>query len=549
MTNTGERFDYIIVGAGSAGGVLANRLARDGKTRVLLLEAGPGDSHWNIRMPGGLRAHYKRDSTTNWHFSTTPQKHLGGRAIYQPRGKVLGGSSSINGMVYLRGHALDYEHWAQQGLAGWSYADVLPYFKRLECFADGANDYRGGAGNVGVRRQSTLNALEDAFLRAGREAGFPATEDVNGAQQEGFCRFDMNVDNGVRASAAYAYLRRSRRGKNITIRLAALGRRVLLRGGRAVGFEYQRQGRTEQAYAEREVILSAGAYGSPQLLMLSGIGPAQHLRSSGIDVHTDLPGVGENLHDHLEIHLQHRCNQPISLNRYLRPDRMALEGLRWLLFKTGVAARNQANVGAFLRTGDAVGHPNIQFHFFPAFFDDWLVNANDFGYRLGAGPMRPSSRGTVRLRSTDPGESLAIDPNYLATEEDRVGIREGFKLARHTLMQSAFAPFDAGEVDPGKNIRSNEDIDAYVKRASGSAYHPVGTCKMGIESDPLAVTDAAGCVRGVQGLRVVDASIMPTIASSNLNAVVMMMAERLSDTILGAPMLERLELPFHHAGR
>lgn len=540
-----DSFDYIVVGAGSAGCILANRLSRAGGATVLLLEAGPDDNHWTIRMPGGLRAHYKLDSPTNWHFNTAPQANLDGRAIYQPRGKVLGGSGSINGMVFLRGNPLDYEGWAQRGLTGWSYADVLPYFKRLERCEHRADDYRGSSGNVVVRRQEVLNPLEEAFLAAGRQAGFPHTEDVNGAQQEGFCRFDMNVDDGVRSSSAYAYLRKGNPGKSITVRLGALGQRLLLDGHRAVGFEYRHDGVVKQAFAEREVILSAGSYGSPQLLMLSGIGPADHLRALGIDPHMDLPGVGENLHDHLEIHVQHRSRQPVSLNRFLRPDRMALAGLEWFLFKSGVVARNQANVGAFLRSSEGASQPNIQFHFFPVYFNDWHVSSRDYGYRLGAGPMRPTSRGSVRLRSANPADPLAIDPNYLATEEDRAEIREGFKLARHTLAQAAFADFDAGEVDPGSDVSSDADIDAYVRRASGSAYHPVGTCRMGADTDPMAVTDADGRLRGIENLRVVDASIMPTIASSNLNAVVMMMAERLSDAILGSPPLPRLEVPFH----
>jgi len=544
VTTPREVFDYIIVGAGSAGCILAHRLAVDGDATVLLLEAGPDDNHWTIRMPGGLRAHYELDSPTNWHFYTVAQKHLQQRAIYQPRGKVLGGSSSINGMVFLRGHPLDYEHWAQQGLSGWSYSDVLPYFKRLERFENGADDYRGDAGKIAVRRQHALNPLEDAFLAAGREAGFPFTGDVNGARQEGFCRFDMNVDNGVRSSSAHAYLRKGDRIENLTTRLGAHGKRIMFDGRRAIGFEYLHGGRVHQARAEREVILSAGAYGSPQLLMLSGIGPAEHLGPHGIDVHTHLPGVGENLHDHLEIHVQHRCARPVSVNRFLRPDRMVIEGLRWFFFKSGVAARNQANVGAFLRSDAAREQPNVQFHFFPVFFDGWRVSARDFGYRLGAGPMQPSSRGNVRLRSADPMDSLAIDPNYLATEKDVGEMRAAFKLARQTLAQAAFAPFDAGEVDPGGDVKTDTDIDAYVRRASGSAYHPVGTCKMGSDSDALAVTDSDGRVRGVEGLRVVDASLMPSIASSNLNAVVMMMAERLSDTILGRPALGRADAPF-----
>ena len=538
---TTEAFDYIVVGAGSAGCIVARRLADSAGARVLLLEAGPTDDHWTVRMPGGLRAHYKPNSRYNWHLSTVPQVHLDGRALYQPRGKGLGGSSSINGMVFLRGHPLDYARWTQQGAAGWSYAEVLPYFKRLERFEPGADLYRGGDGPVGVRRQETLGPLDEAFLEAGRQGGYPATADVNGARQEGFGRFDMNVAGGVRASAARAYLRRRPPGPALTVRTGALTRRVLLDGTRATGVEYERHGRIERVHAEREVILAAGAFGSPHLLMLSGVGPADHLRGVGIDVRADLPGVGANLHDHLEIHVQHRSSKPVSLNGYLRPDRMVLVGMEWFLFKTGVGARNQANVGAFLRSNPSAAHPNIQFHFFPAFFQGWDPRADTHGYRLGSGTMRPTSRGTLRLSSADPAAPLAIDPNFLATEEDRREMREAFALARDTLGQPAFAAFDAGETDPGPEVRTMAEIDAYIRRAAGSAYHPCGTCRMGGEHDPDTVVDPAGRVRGIDRLRVADASIMPSIVSANLNAASMMIGEKLSDAILGGPPLAPIE--------
>ncbi len=545
MTEPRDRYDYIVVGAGSAGCIVAARLAADGERRVLLLEAGGSDRHWTVQMPGGVRSHYRPGSRFNWHFSSVPQRHLDGREIYQPRGRGLGGSSLINGMVHLRGHPLDYQRWVLEGAAGWSYAEVLPYFKRLERFEPGADTYRGGDGPVGVRRQVDLDPLSAAFLEAGRQAGFPFTDDVNGHQQEGFCRFDMNVDGGVRASTAQAYLHNAPRRANLTVRTGVLAQRVMMDGPRAVGVQFRRRGRIETASAEREVIVAAGAFGSPQLLMLSGVGPADHLRAHGIDVHTDLPGVGGNLHDHLEVHVQHRCREPVSLNRYLRLDRKLRVGIQWFLFKSGVTARNQPNAGAFLCGNDGVDHPNVQFHFFPAFFGgDWIVRADQQGYRLGAGTMRGTSRGTLRLASADPAAAPLIDPNYLATEADRIGLREAFQLARETLAQPAFARFDAGEADPGPRVRTDAEIDTYIRQASGSAYHPCGTCRMGGGEDTGAVVDSQGRVRGIEALRVVDASIMPSIVSSNLNCVVMMMAEKLSDTILGAPPLEPLDADF-----
>ena len=357
----------------------------------------------------------------------------------------------------------------------------------------------------------------------------------------------MNVEGGVRASTARSYLRGLPPDSRLTVRTGALCRRVLLDKGRAVGLAYAIGGETREAFAGREVIVSAGAFGSPQLLMLSGIGPADHLRSVGIAPAVDLPGVGENLHDHLEIHVQHRCKQPVSLNGYLKPHRMVMVGLEWFLLKRGVGARNQANAGAFLRSSDSVAHPDIQFHFFAAFFDGWHVNPNIHGYRLGAGPMRPTSRGRLRLRSAEPGEPPSIDPNFLATEEDRQGMRDAFALARETLRQEAFTSFDDGESDPGRDVRSKDEIDAYVRRMAGSAYHPCGSCKMGAADDATAVVDPEGRVRGVDGLRVVDASIFPAIPSSNINCPVMMTAEKLSDSILGLPALPPAELPGREA--
>ena len=539
-------YDYVVVGAGSTGCIIAKRLAGQSEARVLLLEAGGDDRHWTVRMPGGVGAHYDRDSRFNWHFSSVPQAHLDNRQLYQAKGKVLGGSSSINGMVFLRGHPLDYEKWTQQGATGWSFAEVLPYFKRLERFEAGA-DYRGGNGPVAVRREETPGPLEQAFLDAGAQAGHPRTDDVNGRQQEGFCRFDMNIDRGVRVNTAHAYLRGAPETPNLSVVTDALVHRVVLQSGRAVAVEYAVRGQVHRADVDREVIVSAGAFGSPQILMLSGIGPAEHLRHHGVVVQGDLPGVGANLADHCDVHIQHRCKQPVSLNRYLRLDRKVRVGIQWFLFKSGACAMNQIAVGAYLCSNPAVEHPDVQFHFYPCYFTgdgDWAVRADEHGYMVGACPMRPTSRGTVRLRSSDPTESLAVDPNLLATEEDWQTMRHAVELARDTLAQPAFHPYDAGEIRPGPEIRSRRETDAYIRQTAFSDWHSVGTCKIGTEHDREAVVDAQGQVYGIEALRVADASIMPSMVSSNTNAPCMMIGEKIADAILGNPPLAPIEVPY-----
>jgi len=527
-------FDYIIVGAGSAGCALAGRLAEDASARVLLLEQGPPNTSWTVRIPGGLRENFKPNRPYMRWYPTAPQRHLDGRVIAHPRGIGLGGSSLMNGMVFLRGHAKDYDRWESEGAAGWSYADVLPYFKRMECRAEGADAYRGGEGPVGVRRQERLHILNEAFLEAGRQAGYPFTEDVNGREQEGLCRFDMNADRrGYRASSYYAYVERQPHRDNLDVRSRVSVQKVLFEGDRAVGVAFEQDGQRLQARAERDVVLSAGAIGSPQLLLLSGIGPADELRRIGIAPVHDLAGVGANLQDHLELDLQWECKQPITYNGLLRPHRMALIGLEWLLFRKGLASGNQCHVGGFLRSSPADPHPQIQFHFFPVCFDGWVPRKDVHGFRIAAGAMRQSSRGSLRLRSANPRDLPILDPNYLATEQDRRELREAYGFIREIVSQKAFDPYRGAPLEPMVMPESDADIDALGRRLSATSFHLCGSCRMGAEDDPMAVVDPLTRVRGLRGLRVVDASIMPSIVSSNLNAPTMMIGERAAALIGG----------------
>ncbi|HXQ39795.1 MAG TPA: choline dehydrogenase [Candidatus Udaeobacter sp.] len=526
-------FDYIIVGAGSAGCAVAARLSEDASCRVLLLEQGPPNSSWTVRIPGGLRENFKPNRPYMRWYPTVPQRHLDGRIINHPRGIGLGGSSLVNGMVFLRGNPRDYDRWESEGAQGWSYAEVLPYFKRMEHRAEGADAYRGGDGPVGVRRQEQLHVLNQAFLEAGRQAGYPFTEDVNGQEQEGFCRFDMNADRGYRSSSYFAFVERQPRKPNLEVRSRVTVLRILFEGHRAIGVEFEQEGQRLQARADQEAILSAGAIGSPQLLLLSGVGPADELRRLGIEPVQDLPGVGANLHDHLELDLQWECEQPITINGLLRPHKIAAIGLEWLLFRTGFAAGNQCHVGAFLRSSPGVGHPNIQLHFFPMCFDGWTPRRDQHGFRISAGPMRQTSRGTLKLRSADPRDLPILDPNYLATEQDRWEIRESFAIIRDLLSQKAFDPYRGAPLEPAVLPDSVEEIDALCRRLAATSFHLCGTCKMGSASDPMAVVDPQTRVRGLEGLRVADASIMPSIVSSNLNAPSMMIGERAAGLIRG----------------
>jgi choline dehydrogenase len=530
---TGRSFDYIVVGAGSAGCAVAARLAEDASCRVLLLEQGPPNNSWSVRIPGGLRENFKPDRPHMRWYHTVPQTHLDGRIVHHPRGVGLGGSSLVNGMVFLRGNPRDYDRWVEQGARGWSYSEVLPYFKRMEHRAEGADAYRGGDGPVGVRRQERLHVLNELFLEAGRQAGHPFTEDVNGQEQEGFCRFDMNADRGYRASSYFAFVERQPRKPNLEVESGVAVLRILFQGLRAIGVEVSRGAEKLQARADREVILSAGAIGSPQLLLLSGVGPADELRQLGIEPVHDLPGVGANLHDHLELDLQWECKQPITVNGLLRPHKIAAIGLEWLLFRTGFAAGNQCHVGAFLRSSPGVSYPNIQLHFFPLCFDGWVPRRDQHGFRVAAGAMRQSSRGTLKLRSAEPGDLPILDPNYLATEQDRWEIRESYDIIRDLVSQKAFDPYRGAPLEPVILPDSVEEIDALCRRLAATSFHLCGTCKMGSAGDPMAVVDPETRVRGLEGLRVADASIMPSIVSSNLNAPSMMIGERAASLIGG----------------
>jgi choline dehydrogenase len=531
MTSAQE-FDFIIVGAGSAGCAMAYRLSEDGRHTVLVLEYGGTDMGPLIQMPSAL-SYPMNMATYDWGYASEPEPHLGGRKLVCPRGKLVGGSSSINGMVYVRGHAHDYDHWEKQGATGWGYRHVLPYFKRMESSHGGQEGWRGTDGPLHVTRGVRKNPLFHAFVEAGRQAGYEVTDDYNGEKQEGFGPMEMTIWKGLRWSAANAYLKPALKRPNATLQ-RGLARRVLFEGKRAVGVEYERGGRIEIVRARREVIIAASSINSPKLLKLSGIGPAAELREHDIEVVADRPGVGENLQDHLELYLQMECTQPITLYKHLNLFSKAMIGAQWLFFRSGLGATNHFESAAFIRSRAGVKYPDIQYHFLPvAIRYDGKSAAKGHGFQAHVGPMRSPSRGWVRLRSADPKDAPAIQFNYMSDEKDWADFRNCIRLTREIFAQDAFKPFVGREIAPGPHVESDEALNDFIREEVESAFHPCGTCRMGSADDALAVIDPECRVIGVEGLRVVDSSIFPRINNGNLNGPSIMVGEKASDLILG----------------
>ncbi len=543
--------DYIVVGGGTAGCIVAARLSEDNRTRVLLLEHGKKDSDldWTVRMPAAMGINFA-GKKHNYHYHTEPETYLDGRKVFQPRGRILGGSSSINGMCFTRGNPNDYERWASEGASGWSYADVLPYFRKLESFDGGDDRYRGRNGPVRITRGPLDYPAYSAFLEAGAQAGYPRTPDINGPQQEGFGLFDRNTDRGVRASTSWAYLKPARGRTNLSIVTQAKVTKIIVENGAAVGVTYTVGNVSHTVRCKREIVLSAGAINTPDVMLRSGIGDAEELRRCGIDVAHALPGVGKNLQDHLEFYLCWSSRPEVSLNPRMTRLGKALIGLQWILARSGPGASNHDEAVAFVRSGPDAAYPDVQMQFMPLQFSDGFVpQPKPAGFSIAVAHQRPTSRGEVTLNRSDIGAAPLIRLNYLSTDFDREMAKRCVRIARSIVAQDAFKHFLREELTPGVSVQSDEEIEAYCKSTSTSGYHVSGTCRIGPANDRLAVVDPHGSVHGLRGLRVVDASVFPSLTTGNTNAAVMMTAEKLSDAILGKPALRDEGVPFQQADR
>ena len=533
--------DFVIIGAGSAGSAMAYRLG-EGGARVIVIEHGGTDAGPFIQMPAAL-SYPMNMSLYDWGFHTEPEPHLGGRVLATPRGKVIGGSSSINGMVYVRGHARDFDTWAEMGAQGWSYADVLPYFQRMESWhgqRDGGDPaWRGANGPLHVTRGPRENPLFGAFIKAGAQAGYPVTADYNGQQQEGFGPMEATIFNGQRWSAANAYLKPAVKKGNVEV-IRAFARRVVIENGRATGVEVERGGRIEVIGAAREVVVAASSINTPKILMLSGVGAADHLRAHGIEVVADRPGVGANLQDHMELYLQFASKKPITLFKYWNLWGKAVIGAQWLFTRKGLGASNQFEACAFIRSKPGVEYPDIQYHFLPiAVRYDGKASAEGHGFQAHVGPMRSKSRGAITLRSGDPKVAPRIVFNYMSHPEDWEDFRTCIRLTREIFSQPAMAEFVKHEIQPGAAVQSDAELDDFIRQHAESAYHPCGTARMGRRDDPMAVVDPECRVIGVEGLRVADSSIFPQVTNGNLNAPSIMVGEKAADHLLGRAPLPR----------
>ncbi len=537
-------YDYIIIGAGSAGCVLANRLTEGSQNKVLILEAGPMDHKLMVHIPAGVYHAYK-DPSINWNYTSEPEPECDDRKIELPRGKVIGGSSSINSMVYMRGHPMDYDRWADDfGLPDWSYERCLPYFKRCESSDRGENAWRGGSGPLGVTRGTLQNPLFDALHEAGEQSGQGTSDDLNGYQPEGIARLDSTTRHGRRCSAAVAHLKPALKRSNLTLQTRALSRRIILENNQARGIEYEVNGQVKQAFAAKEVIVSCGAIKSPQLLMLSGIGSADTLNAMNITPQINLPGVGQNLQDHLSIDSAYYCKKPITLHTLTHPMKKLSVGLKWLATRSGIGASHIWEMGGFVFGNDQVTHPNLQYHFTPV-YSDWHNRKIRLqqGYVLTCDQLRPKSRGEVKLRSADPHDRPASHFNYMSHPDDTRELVEALKVMQELLTQPAFDEFRGERINPAPEAKTDSELEAWVRGYSSTDYHPCGTCRMG--HDDLAVVDGELRVHGVDQLRVVDASVMPDIVSGNLNAPTQMIGERAADYILGKAQLPAEQANFH----